>query len=381
MARFVHAADLQLGKASGFLGPEARPRFAQARLDSIAAIGRVVAEHQADFVVVAGDVFDSNDVDRRRVVGRALDAFGALGVPVFLLPGNHDHLGLRSVWHAVADAAPANVTVLDSYAPVQAMPGVEIVGAPWTSKRPLADLAGEALASLPATQTGNRRVLVAHGVVDDLFPVADRIDQALINLGGLESAVADGRVDYVALGDRHSVTAVGRTGQIWYSGTPEPTAWDETEPGHVLVVDLGGTVEVTKHAVATWKFDTCEVALDSQADIRSLDARLRALPCKDRIAMRIVAEGSLSVSERAWLSEVIEELAPAFGALELHDTERLLTRADHFDPAELGVTGYAREAFDELVAAATGAPVDEEAVEALVLLERLARGRDIASAA
>lgn len=381
MARFVHAADLQLGKASGFLGPEARPRFAQARLDAIAGIGRVVIEQNAQFVVVAGDVFDSNDVDRRRVVARALDAFGALGVPVFLLPGNHDHLGLRSVWHSVAAAAPANVTVLDSYDPVQAVPGVEILGAPWTSKRPLADLASEALASAPAPEPGTRRVLVAHGVVDELFPVADRIDQALIGLAGLDSAVHDRRVDYVALGDRHSVTSVGSTGRVWYSGAPEPTAWDETKPGHVLVVDLAETIEVSAHEVATWKFETCEVSLDSQADIHSLEARLRAMPCKERTALRIVAEGSLSVSERAWLGDVVEELTPTFGALELHDTERLLTRADHFDPAELGVSGYTREAFDELVAAATATPADEEALDALVLLERLARGRDIASAA
>ena len=380
MARFVHAADLQLGKASHFLGPEARPRYAQARLDSIDAIARVVREQGADFVVVAGDVFDSNDVDRRQVVGRALDALGAIGVPVFLLPGNHDHLGLRSVWHSVAAAAPSNVVVLDTTEPRLAIPGVEVVGAPWDTKRPLSDLAADALRDL-SPNPDVRRVLVAHGVVDELFPVADRIDQALVALAGLEAAVAERQVHYVALGDRHSVTSVGSTGRVWYSGAPEPTAWDETQPGHVLVVDLGDEVRVTPHPVATWKFDTCEVSLDSQADIDDLEARLRALPSKDRIAMRVIAEGSLSVTERAWLVEVFEELAPVFGALELHDVEQLRTRPDHFDPQELGITGYAREAFDELLAAATASPVDDEAVAALVLLDRLARGRSVASAA
>ena len=380
MTRFVHAADLQLGKASRFLNPEARDRYRQDRIDAIRTIGDVVRREGAEFVVVSGDVFDSNDVDRRQVVRRVLDALGELTVPVFLLPGNHDHLGLRSVWNCVAESAPANVVVLDDTEPRPASPGVEVVGAPWTSKRPLSDPASPAFDDLPVA-SGVRRVLVAHGVVDAVFPVTDRIDQALIRLGSLEAALADGRLHYVALGDRHSVTSVGSTGRVWYAGTPEPTAWDETDPGRVLVVDLGESVQVRQVPVAKWSFETLEVVLDGPADLEALRLRLTAEGCKERRAVRIVAEGSLSVAERAALSETIEELGEAFGCLELHDTSRLQTRPDHVDPDELGLTGYLRDAFDELVALATADPPDERAAEALVLLDRMARTAGIRRAA
>ena len=48
---------------------------------------------------------------------------------------------------------------------------------------------------------------------------------------------------YVALGDKHSRMQVGSTGRIWYSGSPEVTNYDdiESDPGHVLVVDLDET--------------------------------------------------------------------------------------------------------------------------------------------
>src|SRR5688500_9148121 len=380
MARFVHAADLQLGKATRFLRPEARDRYRQERIDAIRAIGEVVRRERAEFVVVSGDVFDANDVDRGQVVRRALDAFGELTVPVFLLPGNHDHLGLRSVWHSVKEGAPANVVVLDDCEPRAAAPGIEVVGAPWTSKRPLSDPAAVAFDDLSPT-SDTRRVLVAHGVVDAVFPVTDRIDQALIKLDALEGALADGRLHYIALGDRHSVTSVGGTGRIWYAGTPEPTAWDETEPGHVLVVDLGETVEVRPVTVARWSFETVSVVLESAADLDALRGRLMGGACKERRAVRIVAEGSLSVAERAELTEIIEELAEAFGCLELHDTSGLQTRPDHVDPDELGLTGYLRDAFDELVALATSEPPDERAADALVLLDRITRHAGIRSAA
>lgn len=380
MARFVHAADLQLGKATRFLRPEARERYRQQRIDAIRSIGEVVRREEAEFVVVSGDVFDSNDVDRAQVVRRSLDALSEIPVPVFLLPGNHDHLGLRSVWHSVKESAPANVTVIDDCEPRPACPGVEVVGSPWTSKRPLSDPAADAFADL-APAADMRRVLVAHGVVDTVFPVTDRIDQALIKLESLEEALGDGRLHYVALGDRHSVTSVGATGRIWYAGTPEPTAWDETAPGHVLVVDLDDAVKVREVEVASWSFDTISVVLEGAADIEALRRRLAGEACKERRAVRIVAEGSLSVAERASLTEVIEELCETFGCLELHDTTGLQTRPDHVDPDELGLTGYLRDAFDELVALATADPPDERAADALVLLDRITRNAGIRSAA
>ncbi len=95
--RFVHTADWQLGMTRRFLGAgrpgqaagEAQARFAQARLDAVAALGRVAADEGAAFVVVCGDVFESNLVGPD-VVGRACEALRTFTVPVLLLPGNHD---------------------------------------------------------------------------------------------------------------------------------------------------------------------------------------------------------------------------------------------------------------------------------------------------
>lgn len=370
MTRFVHCADLQLGKAANYLRPAAREVHRQDRADTICSIARVVKEEGAQFVVVAGDVFDSNDVDRSSVVRGALDAFAEIGVPVFLLPGNHDHLGLRSVWHKVAELAPSNVIVLDDSVPRLAAPGVEVVGAPWKSKRPLSDPAGPGLEA-PPPAAGVRRVLVAHGVVDAVFPVEDRIDQRLIRLAGLEAALAEGRIHYAALGDRHSRTAVGESGRIWYSGSPEPTSWEETDPGQILVVDLGEEVEVRAVQVGTWTFEALDVVLDSADDVSALRNRLLGGERKSRRAVRITARGSLTVRDRAVLSEMIDELAESFGVLELHDVSDLHTRPERVDPDELGLSGYQRAAYEDLVAKATAGQGDEIAAEALVLLDRL----------
>ena len=75
MIRFVATADWQLGMTRHFLSTEAQARFTAARLDAIATIAELATDHDAAFVIVAGDVFESNQVPRQ-IVTRALTAMG-----------------------------------------------------------------------------------------------------------------------------------------------------------------------------------------------------------------------------------------------------------------------------------------------------------------
>jgi DNA repair exonuclease SbcCD nuclease subunit len=235
--RFLHTADWQLGMTRHFLAGDAQPRYSAARRDAVAGLGALAAEVGAEFVVVAGDVFEHNQL-APQVVGQSLEAMRAIGVPVYLLPGNHDPLDASSVYTGALFTAecPDNVMVLDRAGIHQVRPGLEIVAAPWRSKAPTTDLVAEVLEDLvPGPVT---RLLVAHGGVDALDP--DRDKPSLIRLAALDDALARGAVHYVALGDKHSLTQVGSSGRVWYSGTPEVTNFDDVEanPGHVLVVDI-----------------------------------------------------------------------------------------------------------------------------------------------
>src|SRR5262249_8576218 len=112
--RFVHTADWQLGMTRHFLNGEAQPRYSAARRDAVARLGALCAEVGAEFVVVAGDVFEHNQLDPREV-SMSMEAMRTIGIPVFLLPGNHDPLDPSSVYTSALFLAerPANVTVLD----------------------------------------------------------------------------------------------------------------------------------------------------------------------------------------------------------------------------------------------------------------------------
>src|SRR5690625_4979697 len=145
MVRFVHTADWQLGMTRWFLDADSQPRFDGDRIQAIRTIAQVVRDHQAQFVVVAGDIFEDNQLGPR-VMGRAAEALGEIDVPVLLLPGNHDPLDPASILDSeeFRQRAGQHVTVLTDTTPVRVAPGVEVVGAPWRSKQPLTDLATQA---------------------------------------------------------------------------------------------------------------------------------------------------------------------------------------------------------------------------------------------
>lgn len=366
VVRFVHTADLQLGMSRRFLSPEAQARFTQARIEAVRAVGRLAAAQDCEFVVVCGDVFEANQLDRQ-IVARAVEALADVPVPVYLLPGNHDPVDAGSIYVSVP--MPANVVVLAEPGVVVVRPGVELVAAPWTSKRPLTDLLGAALRDAPPPGPGVVRIAVGHGSVDVLSP--DRDNPARILLDGLERAP----VHYVALGDRHSTTPVGASGRVWYSGAPEATDFDEVDPGNALVVsvDAAGLPMVTPHRVGRWRFVRRGFSIDGGDDVLALAGWLADMADKAETVVRLDLSGTVSLAERARLDAVLDQARPLFAAVDVWEPDGgVVVLPDEADLSDFGLAGFARDALDELEAA--GRAGDEEARDALALLYRLAKG-------
>ncbi len=376
--KFLHTADWQLGMTRKFLGEDAQARYSAARRDAVAALGPLAHDTGAEFVVVSGDIFDDNLL-APQVISQSLEAIRAIGVPVYLLPGNHDPLDASSVYTSArfARECPDNVTVLDRAGGWEVRPGLQIIAAPWRSKRPTVDLTAEVLTGLPAD--GTARILVAHGAVDSLDP--DRDNPAHIGMGGLTEAIDRSALHYVALGDKHSRTRVGD--RMWYSGAPEVTNYDhrEADPGHVLVVDIDlddptHPVAVEAHTVGTWRFLTLHREVNNSRDIADLDLNLDQLTDKDRTVVQLGLVGTLTITDRAALDACLDTYSRRFAALstwERHTQLAVMPADDEFD--DLGIGGFATDAVTELLDCARSGGADADAARgALALLLRLNEG-------
>jgi DNA repair exonuclease SbcCD nuclease subunit len=311
-----------------------------------------------------------------REISLSLEAMRSIGVPVFLMPGNHDPLDASSVYTSALflTECPDNVIVLDGVHELR--PGVQIVGVPWRSKAPTTDVLGEIVGGL--TDEGVTRIVVGHGGVDVLDP--DPTKASLIRLDTAAAAIRRGAVHYIALGDKHSLTEVGDTGRIWYSGAPEVTNFDDIEAnsGQVLVVDIdehsaGRPVTVEARPVGQWRFVTLRRTVDTDRDIADLDMNLDGLTHKERTVVRLALTGTLTITDKAALDACLDRYARLFAALttwERHTHLAVLPADGEFD--DLGIGGFAAAAVDELVCAAKEeGPDADDARAALALLLRL----------
>ena len=375
MTRFLHTGDWQLGMTRHFFSEGVQERFAQSRFDAIRKLGCIAEEEDCQFMVVCGDVFESNLVDRK-TVARAIEALKDVPVSVYLLPGNHDPLNAASVYRSTTflERKPAHVHVMEDTTPILVNEGIEIIGIPWKSKRPLNDLVALMTEKLePRIDT--LRVCVAHGMVDNLSPNLD--DPALISLHAVENAISQNKIHYLALGDRHSLTEVGDSGRIWYAGTPEPTDYNEVKSGFALIATITEEGVTTKEVnVGTWKFiEREQVDLNTREDMEALRSWLENLEDKERTVVKLRLIGALSLSLYSNLEELVSHVQEILGAVETR-MNNLAVIPEDTDFMDLGFSGFASVAVERLRSnVEESGPDSITSRDALALLVRLA-GRE-----
>ena len=110
MIRFVHTADWQIGMKAAHVG-EVGGKVRSERLESGRRVVDMATARQADFIIVAGDTFEDNAVDRV-LVQKVADILGRFTGQVYLISGNHDPLVSGSVWEHEAWNSYPNLNVI-----------------------------------------------------------------------------------------------------------------------------------------------------------------------------------------------------------------------------------------------------------------------------
>ena len=231
--RLIHTSDVHLGDSAG------HPRSEQV----FERVVEAVAGHGADMLLLAGDIFDND-----RVSDDVLEQFVSMasrsGVPVVVLPGNHDLAHETSVyWREPFALANGNLHVLqDPAGESLVFPelGLEVWGRPMTVHSP----AFRPLQGMPKPGNGRWLVGVAHGH----FHFEDDRDQRSSPI--YPDDVAAAGCHYLALGhwDRHVDVSQGGVTAV-YSGCPFGPIGRPDE-GAVLVVELDPVTGVSYRQAA-----------------------------------------------------------------------------------------------------------------------------------
>ena len=211
--RLLHTSDLHVGSDV----------YADDALRGLEAVLASARQHEADALLIAGDLFDNKRVSDA-TVDKVFADLGALGKPVVVLPGNHDTL-LTTAWKS--PGLPPNLRLMRTDGADMvfvAELGLAVWGRPVYDHHP----GNRPMADVPPRPQGCWYVPMAHGLFMD-GPV-DEFRSSPITID--EIAGAD--CDYVALGHVHALREVSQNGvTAYYSGAPSGS-----QAKTAIVVDL-----------------------------------------------------------------------------------------------------------------------------------------------
>jgi DNA repair exonuclease SbcCD nuclease subunit len=288
------------------------------------AFGKVVdtcLERSADFLVIAGDAYNSADKSLRAQLRfrREMERLAEAGIRVFVAHGNHDP---ASGWSAGLEL-PDNTHVF----PTGQVGRFEV------------ERDGELVAAVygrsfgKAAETSN---FASEYIRDAKDPVAVAVLHA--NVGGnpdhdpyAPASIDDlraSRMDYWALGHIHKQEILSRDPWVVYSGSPQGLNPKELGPHGCLVVEIGANGSVTTEHVECAPIAWGQLRIDL-GDVGSLDqlhevladacggARMEA---GRPVIARIVLEGRSSVhfdlARSGVAVELLEDLRPEQSALD-----------------------------------------------------------------
>ncbi len=361
---FLHTADWQLGKPFSSVRDDGkRHRLQQERLHAVQRLASLVKESDAAFVMVAGDVFDSPQATKA-TVSAACAAIGGIGVPVLVIPGNHDHGGAGSIWEQEffkrewQQLAP-NLQVLTSPEPV-VLDCAILFPAPLLRRHEPGDPTAWIRTVLddPALPAGFPRIVLAHGTIQGFGSMQTDEDEvaAAANWIDLSRLPVDG-IDYIALGDWHGTKQVGP--KAWYSGTPEIDRFPKgggNDPGNVLRVTVSRGSAPQVEALRTTRFSWKDMAFQFNDDA-DLDRFAAALDEEignrgDENLLSLVLEGSLGIAAAGRLEQILESW----------ESRLLRLKLDHrvvIAPSAEEIIGLTQRADDPLIATVAGQLVAE----------------------
>lgn len=311
--RILHTADLHLA--------DDRP----GRWEALEAVIRVSREHDADALLIAGDLLDRGG-DHAALRVRVREALEELDAPTLILPGNHD----REAYAAGRDWGRS--THLLNRAPVHRteVDGLRVVGVPFPDepanfrsvrRRVDRELDGDGPALLALHGT---LIDAAAPHIQDESREDEPGDYFPVRTGELRGIGAR----YVALGHyhQHDLRRAGRT-RVAYAGSPAPVGSHALGPRSALLVEIppdpGDGTRVEPLELPVPYRDRIERWLTPFREEEGLEGLEEAMDeARDgRCAMRVVVDGILAdLSEEALrdrLDEIRGRLEDGFRELEI----------------------------------------------------------------
>ena len=339
--RFIHAADLHLD--SPFRGIASASAALKEKLQSatLGALRRVVdhtIESKADFLVIAGDIYDSKDRNLRALVSfrNEMERLAERNIPAFIVHGNHDPL---NGWGS-GFQLPPNVMTFGGHADTEPFirrgrEAAQITGISYPRERVTENLAS----SLKPVDGAPYSIAVLHANVGHQSGHADYAPATINEL-------SEAGFNYWALGHVHtrSVLAI-EPAMLVYPGNTQGRNPRETGPRGCYQVDVDSYgrahLEFIDSSTARWAHIELSIrgysAMDQLIDAMLDKAREESSSFEGPTIVRCTIRGNGSLHRDLQREAMSEELREVLETVVIPESVRIASGPE-FDLESLART-------------------------------------------
>ena len=319
MVKFLHTADWHLGLKYKQLGDKAQ-QARDIRLKTAQKILTTARDNSVDFVLIAGDLLDSNQVDRKLVAEVSQMFQQVAPIPVYVLPGNHDPLTRDSLFHDPVWESVDNLTIFQENKPL-VTGNCTLYPCPVSQKQSQDD--PTQWIDTRENESNQIAIGVAHGNLQVGF-----IEEA--NFPILPDRTQLSGLDYLALGEWHSLfqhpdsEGVNRT---VYPGTPETTKFGEDDSGKIVLVEIkaaNNTPLITPLDVGILSWQKLEKEINTLADAQYLESDLKSIKEPENQVIYLKLRGVTDQETISYLSQLEDHYHDYFLKLQVSGDELYL---------------------------------------------------------
>jgi DNA repair protein SbcD/Mre11 len=327
--RFIHAADLHLDSPFRGVGSASAALKDKLQAATLRALRRVVdhtIESKADFVVIAGDIYDSKDRNLRALVAfrNEMERLAERNIPVFIVHGNHDPL---NGWGS-GFQLPPNVVTFGGRADTEPFirrgkEAAQITGISYMRERVTDNLAS----ALKPDEGAPYSIAVLHANVGHQKGHADYAPATVADL-------TDSGFNYWALGHVHTRSVLAEEpAMVVYPGNTQGRNPRETGPRGCYQVDVDtqgrAHLEFVDTSVARWThlelLITHIKSMDQLVDSMLAKAREAAALFDGPMVARCTIRGNGPLHRDLQRDEMNEELADILNSAVVAESVRIAT--------------------------------------------------------
>lgn len=265
--KIFHTADLHIGMKFNSYPEYVKNFLIEARFETLNRMIDIANEEKCNLFVVAGDLFNSININKREIerVINSLERFS--GECVAVMPGNHDYdNGIIEIWDRFKKNLEDNIILINEEKPYGLTDfGIDAVlyPAPCHSKHSDTNNIGW-IKERGKNQGGLWHIGIAHGALEGISPDMD-MNYYYMSKGELE----DIPLDVWLLGHTHISYPENEEidgWRIYNPGTPEPDGLDCRHGGSAWIVTISDDKKVKARIITTGKYRFYDLEREVERD-------------------------------------------------------------------------------------------------------------------